>query len=234
MGRKDSHRPAGLRLRLLGRRLLATWLCLLRHWAGHQLANLRGAGSPAGAAPAAFWSRNRERQEELRQFFIPYHHLCPECGSFCCREGAVPFSAVDRLLYGEMPPGAAPREGKPRSEAGPGFWQCFRTAYLYRQLQNYSREQSDPGGVQRSVGDQEAAVSFCPALGNLGCRLPWGERPAVCVLCACPALLEAMSWAGYGRYLWVNARYLGHLTRSLGTWGDGGPRRTMAAGPLRI
>jgi hypothetical protein len=232
MGPKDCHRPAGLRLRLLGRRLLATWLCLLRHWAGRQLATPRGAGSPRGAAPGAFWSRNRARQEELRQFFTPYHHLCPVCGSFCCREVAIPFSAVDRGLYGEMVAGAAPRQGKPRSEAGPGFWQCFREAYLYRQLKNYSREQSGPGGARRSAGEP-AAVSFCPALGNSGCRLPWGERPAICVLCACPALLGAMSWAAYGRYLWVSSRYLGHLTRSLGAWGDGGPRRTLAAGSIR-
>ncbi len=205
--------PGKLRVRLWGRRLLATWLCLLRRWAGNRLA---GAGVGAGGAASSLKSGNKAFQDALRQVFAPYYHLCPECGSFCCQEAAIPYSALDRGLHPELIPGGAPRRGQPGVRKKAGLRRCWRRADLYRKLKFYSRQATflEPG-VERAE-DDGGARPFCPALGDTGCRLPWGERPVVCVVCSCPDFLGTMSWKDFVRYLWLSGRYLAYLTRIVG------------------
>ncbi len=206
MGRTDSHAGFALQLRLLGRRGLATLLCLLRRWAG----NLKpGAASVGPEVHHRIRRRNRALQEELRQVFAPLHRLCPECGSQCCREVEIPFSRLDGLLYGWR------REGSPAQsgEKVPTVLSCLRRDYLYEKLKKFSRgSRTQPGGLEVR---EDGPSFFCPALGEGGCLLPWGERPAVCVFCACPQFLAEMSWGDYGRYISASARYLAHLARSL-------------------
>jgi hypothetical protein len=55
----------------------------------------------------------------------------------------------------------------------------------------------------------------CPELKETGCRLPWGERSAVCVIHLCKNFARLMSWREYGRYLWLTTKYEFHLTLSL-------------------
>jgi hypothetical protein len=206
MGRKDS--PAGLtlRLRLLGRRVLATGLCLLRRRAGHL------GLAPVSVSPEVrqrFGRRNLALQEELRRVFAPLHHLCPGCGSQCCREPEIPFSRLDGLLYGG-PGAASPATGE---EKPPSYLSCFRRNYLYGKLKQFSRgKQSQPGG-QRPLGGGRSV--FCPALGEAGCLLPWGERPAVCVFCACPRFLEEMTWGDYGRQKTCHKDGTGYCARAM-------------------
>jgi hypothetical protein len=189
-----------LALRLLGRRLLATWLCLLRHGAETRSGELAG-----NAVTEAFLRRNQVLQEELRQIFAPYHRFCPECGSSCCREPAIPFSRLDVILYGglELP------QGSGKAECGESrlYWECFCADYLRRKLRQFSRPEATPAG-----GEQSGAGAYCPALKASGCSLPWGRRPVICVFCACPQFLAEMGWQEFGRYVWVNAKYLGHLS----------------------
>ena len=148
-----------------------------------------------------------ELQEELGRLFAPYHRFCPECGSQCCREGEIPCSELDALLYGgpwawhsHLLPDPA-KQSADRLQ----FWSCFSSHYLYRKLKKFSPVSP------RTAADRGV---FCPALGNSGCTLPWGERPVICVFCACPQILRAMAWGDYGRYIRINLKYLVCLTRS--------------------
>jgi hypothetical protein len=202
-----------LRLRLLGRRVLATMLCLLRLWAGKRLAAGR-AGPPGGnLGRGTFRLKNVELQEELGRLFAPYHRFCPECGSQCCREGEIPCSELDALLYGGPRAWQSHLLPDPIRESGdrPQFWSCFSSQHLYRKLKQFSPARP------RTAADRGV---FCPALGDAGCTLPWGERPVICVFCACPQILRAMDWGDYGRYIRINLKYLTHLTRSLQAGGS--------------
>jgi hypothetical protein len=199
MVNKPERRSWQLSVRLLVRRWLATWLCLLRH-----CADGRGSIRP-GAKREAALRHNQVLQSELRRFYTPYHRFCQECGSQCCREPAIPFSRLDALLYEGL-------EVVPRGGAGGGqgksrlSWNCFRTDYLHLKLRQFSWSKAVP-----AAGEQAAGLC-CPALTAGGCGLAWGSRPAICVFCACPRFLEAMAWRDFGRYLGVTTKYLGHLT----------------------
>lgn len=204
--RRKSH--GTLRLRLWGRRLLATWLCLLRTRA----ARLDPAApNHDTGGRRAFMTANQRRQEELRRVFLPYYHFCPDCGSACCREGEIPYSALDRRLYRMQ---ASHGDDMPKSAGGGahptlgnrGYVSCFQWSYLHRKLRRF---------IEASGPVEWEAEVRCPALTAAGCRLPWGERPAICVSCACPQILAAMDWATYGRYAWVNLKYLAHLSLAL-------------------
>ncbi len=203
-GAKAVKSQGRLRLRLWGRRALATWLCVLRTWAERG-----GPVGPDAPNPGAvgvgcqnFLAYNKRRQEELHRVFAPYYRFCPACGSECCREPEIPFSALDEVLYGLQSYPVRDRREKPR-----GYLSCFQRAYLGRKLKRFT-----------SVDDQAegTGVPVCPALTDGGCSLPWGERPAVCVFCACPQILAEMDWPDFGRYAWANLKYLIHLSRALG------------------
>ncbi len=196
-----------LRLRLLGRRVLATWLCLLRNRA-ERLGPWARDKAGDFLSRKAFMATNKRLQEELRQVFVPYHRFCPECGSACCREPEIPFSAIDRILYGMGQAGQTSPAGK-TGAAKRDFLSCFRWSHLRRKLKNFSGAATQPAG-------QAAAAAFCPALTEAGCSLPWGERPSICVFCACPQILAEMEGPTYGRYVWVTLKYLTHLSLALG------------------
>lgn len=190
-----------LGLRLLGRRALATWLCVLRTWAERC--------GPVASNPGAvevgcqdFLADNKRWQGELHRVFAPYYRFCPACGGECCREPEIPFSALDEVLYGFQ---AYPV--RDRGEKKRGYLSCFQRSYLGRKLKRFT-----------SAGDQAECVGVpvCPALTDAGCSLPWGERPAVCVFCACPQILAEMDWPDFGRYAWANLKYLVHLSFALG------------------
>jgi hypothetical protein len=153
--------------------------------------------------------RNQVLQEELHRFFAPYHRFCQDCGSQCCREPAIPFSGLDAVLYDGLE--VAPSGGRGTGPEKSRFLRdCFRADYLRRKLRQFS----EPTAAS-AAGGQVGAGLFCPALTASGCSLSWGSRPAICVFCACPQFLEAMAWQDFTRYLWVNTKYLGHLTLCL-------------------
>jgi hypothetical protein len=197
---------SGLRLRLWGRRALASWLCVLRTWAER-----RGSVEPnpgeVGAGCQDFLAENSRRQEELHRVFAPYYRFCPACGSECCREGEIPYSALDQVLYGLTASPVRDRGGKKR-----GYFSCFQRSYLSRKLKRFT----SAGGLGPGPAERSTIAPICPGLTDAGCSLPWGERPSVCVFCACPQILTEMAWPDFGRYAWANLKYLLHLSRALG------------------
>ena len=196
--------PGGLRLRLWGRRALATWLCVLRTWAerGGAVAPNPGEGA---VGRQDFLAENQRRQEELHRVFAPYYRFCPTCGSECCREAEIPYSALDKVLYGLQA-----SHGRDCGETKRGYLTCFQWSYLGRKLKRFT-----PAGGPGPGQAERTGIRVCPALTDGGCSLPWGERPAVCVFCACPQILAAMDWPDFGRYAWANLKYLIHLSRAL-------------------
>jgi hypothetical protein len=200
--------PGEMRLRLWGRRLLATWLCLLRTRA-ERLDPAAPTSDPE--IRQFFRAANRRRQEELHRVFRPYYRLCPGCGSACCREGEIPYSALDRLLYGIKPTEQTAIGGETVRD-NRDYLSCFRRSHLQVKLRRFTRAENN-------------GATFCPALAGSGCRLPWGERPAVCVCCACPPILVEMDWPAYGRYVWITLKYLAHLSLALRTRNSGTPIR---------
>ncbi|MCL4503447.1 MAG: hypothetical protein M1438_16600 [Deltaproteobacteria bacterium] len=158
------------------------------------------------AGAKEFQADNERRQEELHRIFAPYYLYCPACGSECCREPEIPFSALDDVLYG-VKVSPVLDLGKRKQ----GYLYCFRGSYLGRKLKRFT---SADGPWPEQT--ESAGISVCPALTKGGCSLPWGKRPAVCVFCACPQILAEMGWSDFGRYFWANLKYLSHLTRALG------------------
>ncbi len=204
-GTKAVKSQGGLRLRLWGRRALATWLCMLRTWAERCGAVAPSPGA-ANAGCQGFLADNKRRQEELHRVFASYYRFCPACGSECCREPEIPFSALDEVLYGLKAYPVLDRGEKKR-----GYLSCFQWSYLGRKLKRFTPAGGPwPGQAERN------GIRVCPALTDGGCSLPWGERPAVCVFCACPQILAEMDWPDFGRYAWANLKYLIHLSRALG------------------
>jgi hypothetical protein len=203
-----------LRLRLCGRRLLSTWLCLLRIGAVRIGPGAIPPGEPF-RVQQNFQRLHREWQAESARIFRPYHHFCPECGSLCCREPEVPFSALDHLLWSG--PGGQTGPDSAQAPAKIEFFPCFKASFLYRKLKRFTgadRLDAEPG--------EESARSHCPALTATGCQLPWGERPIICVFCVCPLILQDMDFGHYRNYLWINLKYLFNLSRFL-WWLKSGP-----------
>jgi hypothetical protein len=178
---------------------------LLRTWAER--------GGPVAPNPGAtefgwqdFRADNKRRQEDLHRIFTPFYRFCPACGSECCREPKIPFSALDEALYGLKTYPVRDRGKKKR-----GYFSCFQWSYLVHKLKRFT-----PGDGPWPGQVEGAGIPICPALADAGCSLPWGERPAVCVFCACPQILAEMDWPEFGRYVWANLKYLSHLSRALG------------------
>jgi len=172
------------------------------------------AGPWRGKGQDAFELRTQALQEELGRLFAPYHRFCPDCGSQCCREPAVPYSEIDAILYGRQ---VAASIGSPAAvpEKIGALRRCFRSRYLERKLRQFTGPEGDSAALAPAGSWTDARLSHCPALGASGCTLPWGRRPAICVFCACPRFLIEMGRRDYRRYLWVNIKYLLQLTRAL-------------------
>jgi hypothetical protein len=202
-------------LRLWVRRALATWLCLLRTWAERSGSVAPNSGDEVRCQD--FLAENRRRQEELHRVFAPYYRFCPACGSECCREGEIPYSALDKVFYG--------LKASPVRDCGEkqrDYLSCFRRSYLSRKLKRFT----PAGGPWPGQAECITIGPICPGLTEDGCSLPWGERPAVCVFCACPQILTEMDWPDFGCYVWANLKYLIHLSRALGKarWAGAGCR----------
>ena len=155
-----------------------------------------------------FIRKNAELQEELGRFYAPYHQLCPVCDD-CCFAPHTPYGQLDVLLF-----------GLPAALSGPGI--DLPLSMVLRELGYHLGEYlsfalrlvgiGHPGSADPELL-RETRVSEC--LGGNGCQIPWGRRPAHCVLFACNLFLQNMDWGEYRRYLRLSLKYLRHLTVSL-------------------
>jgi len=204
-----SPRRVSIGVRVVVRRLMFHWFCLLQNQASKW-------GRPTAerlpvelSSRRKFLVKNFEIQERLRQVFAPVHHLCsPECS--CCHHEVIPYGSIDGVLYGISPDLVLQSPFMITELVTEIFWENVLLVRSYFQRiflgkTDFSSEEQDP----------QPQGGFCPALTERGCGLPSGRRPAFCVFIICGRFIREMDWRQYWRYVWISGRYCLHLTVSL-------------------
>ncbi len=203
-----SPRTVSLGVLLVVRRLLLIWYSLLHYWASKGVKQMGSCLPLELSSRREFLLKNMELQEGLRQIFAPYYHLCgPECS--CCQPQQIPYNAVDGVLYGINLDLVHMKTSCTLTELlTPIFWE--NVLLVKRYCTGFSLGKPHYPGSEPS-----AAGTFCPALTETGCCLPWGRRPAFCVFFLCGWFIREMDWREYWCYIWISGRYFLHLTVSL-------------------
>jgi hypothetical protein len=221
------HRPTKVevQLRVLGRDGLRMGMHLLNGLAEYYL----GRGAANGVADLTwrrrFMAKNALLQGELDRFFASYHHLCPACDG-CCHHAHILYGPLDLLLYG-FPPAPSPAA---TTFPFAGFLEelgHYMRHYLALPLRRVRGGQPEAGKPKVVRKDQ---ASEC--LGDQGCQIPLGRRPALCMLFACARFLENMDGAAYRRYLRLGCTYLTHLSVALMAAAEAGRQPGGAASAL--
>jgi hypothetical protein len=190
---------------LVARRLLNIWYDVLEYWAGRYVNRMVPSLTSELSSRGKFLVRNLELQEELRQVFAPFYHFCgPECS--CCMLGKIPYNTMDSVLYGVSPDLVARAFPISLSEM------LISTFWDYARVMQRYFKYSVLGQGEGQIPEQKV---ICPALTEIGCGLPWGQRPIFCVIYACGRFIRAMDRRAHWRFVWVICKYYLHITLSL-------------------
>ena len=172
-----------------------SWLYLLNCGASYYV-NKLPEDNPCLINTLRLLQENKRYQEEISHLFAPFYQTCLPCKSSCCihMETPPPVMVLDYLLFS-------------KSEINSVHLSNINLNIIVNKVNKLLYRDSHIIKMNNHVR--------CPKLTNKGCSLPWGQRPAVCVILLCYNFCRLMTWQEYWRFMLKCTSYLFFLTKSL-------------------